>query len=154
MTQVTKKVTEKYLVNQFTVKWGFTRFLTYTDHGHWAKKGCMFKGFPARFCLKLALYCCPKGARTTCGWHLVGPFSHRKPIRTWSKGFVLPSEIRAGACGSAGAVLGLDQSQHRQHSYSFCGRVLQTSWLGESSKLTMPLLCDGHGDLCPLQMCL
>lgn len=102
------------------------------------------------FCLKMALYCCPTSAHTTRGWHLAGTFSHRKPSWTWSKGFVLPSETPAEVCGSAGVIPAAGPEPASTLLQLFV--YLQTSWLGGTFKITMLLLCDGHGDLCPLQM--
>lgn len=62
MIQVAKKVTKKHLVNQMTVKWGFTHFPTYIDHYIGQKRDVCLRAF---LHLQLALYCCPKGARTT-----------------------------------------------------------------------------------------
>lgn len=72
-----------------------------------------FQGFPAHFCLKLALYwrC---HTWLALSWHIF----HRKHSWTWSKGFVLPSEIPAESVDLWEQFQGLNQSQH-WHSYSF-----------------------------------
>lgn len=89
-------------------------------------------------------------AHPTCGWHRVGGFSHRKPSWTWSKGFVLPSEIPTGACGSVEAIPGAEPEPAPTLIELSVAEYLQTSWLGGMLKIKMPLLCDSHGDLCPL----
>lgn len=106
------------------------------------------------FCLKLALYCWPMVAHPPCGWHWVGGFSHRKPSWTWSKGFVLPSETPTGTCGSVEAIPGDEPEPAPTLIELSVAEYLQTSWLAGMLKIKMPLLCDSHGDLCPLYMCL
>lgn len=100
----------------------------------------------------MAWFCCPTSVHTTRGWHLADTFSHRKPSWTWSKGFVLPSETPAEVCGSVAVIPGAGLEPASTLLQLLVGRVLTDLMAGRTSKITMPLLCDGHGDLCPLQM--
>lgn len=105
-------------VRGMTVKWGFAHFPN-------AYKKSMFQGFPAQFCLKLALFWrCHMWLALS--WHIF----HRKPSWTWSKGFVLPSEIPAGVCGSVGGIPGAGPEPPLTLLQLLVAEFLQTSWLG------------------------
>lgn len=53
-------------------------------------------------------------------------------------------------CGSVEAIPGAEPEPPPTLIELSVADYLQTSWLGEMLKIKMSLLCDSHGDLCPL----